>query len=499
MNTSFDNPLRNHVSFLKIGVKVALSRVILLLICVICASLIQDNNPAVAQATEWVEPQPINSCCAFWPVPITDPWGNLHLLWTDEEFINYTTLQQDDLIWSVPIEILASVEREAISRLDAALDLEGNLHVVWIESVSFGSLYYSYAPIWDAGDARAWSKPELLADRAFGASIAVDSDNALHVVYTPFNAGVAFAHIQTDENQIWSESTEVLAAELGGGWAGGIHINMAIDQQDTLHVVWNSTVYPEGFPPHQVYYQNLAKGNQNWGELYVPDPLPPKVAADRVSAFKNVHPNIAVSPSGTIHITWHQYTGLRRHTYSIDAGQSWRSPTTIYPNLGAAYNGIVDMAFDAAGNMHTIAPRGGVWTQTWFPATGWTPPELVDSRTPDWHHQRIAIVQGNVVYLFYTDVNETGIIWYTYKELTNIPQLPLAPTLTPTSPPTPTPVVLQDATPTPNLSPQVVTASVSSDIPVTESSVLRAVFLGAGLAGFLVMVVSAITIKRQKR
>ena len=137
--------------------------------------------------------------------------------------------------------------------------------------------------------------------------------------------------------------------------------------------------------------------------------------ADPESAFKNKLINVAVGPQGDVHLTWHQYTGYRFHRWSEDGGVTWRESELIFPEMGAAFNGVVDMAFDSSGAMHVVAARGGVWHRSWGPDGQWAAPVLVDPNPADWHHQRVAVVGGNEVYLFYPDINETGVLWHTHK------------------------------------------------------------------------------------
>jgi hypothetical protein len=155
------------------------------------------------------------------------------------------------------------------------------------------------------------------------------------------------------------------------------------------------------------------------------------VVANTESFFKNNLIDVAVGPSGDVHLTWHQYSGVRLHRWSSDGGETWSEKETVFPGLRAAFNGVVDMAFDSAGAMHAVAAEGGVWYRRWMGAS-WAPVQLSDPRTPAWHHQRVAVMAGQRVYLLYADVNDTGIIWYSSKAVD-------APAIAPDPRPTPMP------------------------------------------------------------
>ena len=479
-------------------IKEKLNLLFLFLVCLTIICVFPRYADGRALESTWTLPQPLNAtCCASWPRPVVDSWGHLHFFWNDNrEFITYTFLKSDGSGWSDPIEILSLVTGRAIGQFDVVVDNRGILHLAWIESGTFGPMYYSSASVWGASSARAWSEPILLADQAFGVSIINDSlGGTVHIVYTPFQEGTGFVHISTTNGEAWTEPHEAVSM-LGSGWAGGYLIEMAIDSENNLHVFWNSAAYPEGFPPQEVFYQRSVDGGLHWSEPYDPDPLPPDVALDRISAFKNTNPYIAISPEGDVHLTWHCYTGARRHTWSTNGGENWIAVDDIYPQMGAAYNGVVGMAFDSLGRMHTIATRGTVWYQSWDRNSGWGQAELVDTHYANWHHQQVAIVGGRHLHLFYADINETGIIWTTSQELINAPAYSSAPpptaTATATAPP-PTPTRIPDI-PVLSVTPGEINVEVT-----TEGSLLGAIGIGSGLSALLVLGVLLHSLKLKQR
>jgi hypothetical protein len=377
-------------------------------------SLYASAAAAQSPSAEWTPPQPlVNACCAAHPIPVIDPWGRLHLLWADAEgYIWYSRLGDDG--WTPPVDVVGNPGNNPASGLDAAVDAAGRLHLIWRDGNTGAPLYYSSVDVRQADNARAWSVPFEVAPVALGAAIALAPAGRIHVVYTPFEEGVSFAHITSDDGVAWT-APSLAPGRLSTRFTGGPHIELAIDGAGTLHVVWNSQAYPAGYPEHAVFYQRSADGGQSWSEPYDPDPLPPEVDADAESAFKNKLINVAIGPRGDVHLTWHQYTGYRFHRWSEDGGLTWRESESIFPDMGPAFNGVVDMAFDSSGAMHVVAARNSIWYRTWNPDGQWAPPVLVDPNPADWHHQRIAVVGGNEVYLFYPDINETGLLWFTHK------------------------------------------------------------------------------------
>lgn len=376
----------------------------------------------------WAAPQPVNElCCAAYPVPVADPWGQLHLFWVDTDgYIWYSRTVEDR--WTEPIEILANPNGGPAAGLDVTVDVSGMAHALWRGGSTGSPLYYSNADILQAGNAQAWSVPVELAPTALGAAIAVDAAGTIYVAYTPFEAAASFVLITSPDGLSWTPPAPA-ASPLTPDFTGGSYVSLAVADDGVIHVAWNSQRYPGGYPEHAVYYQHSEDEGRTWSEAYDPDPLPAEVDANTESNFKNKMLKVAVGPTGVVDLTWHQYTGSRFHRRSTDGGNTWSDKIPVFPEMGAAFNGPVDMAFDSAGRLHFVAARNGIWYRSLSTEGQWTPPELVDPTFADWHHQRVAVVNGNVVHLFYADINDTGLIWTAHRTAA-------APALTPQPLPT---------------------------------------------------------------
>ncbi len=391
------------------------------LLLVMLLSLCLSPLTAQAQAgnSQWSPPDTINAtCCAAQTEPLVDPWGNLHLFWANEAgYIIYTAW--DGTGWSAPVDIIRSPTARPAVHVRAAADQRGFLHLVWATTAG-GPLYYSRAWVTDAGNPHAWAPPQLVAERSLGCDIQVAPDGRVHLVYSEIVDAEGPRHITLSENYEWSQPTAV-ETDLANGFTVG-DVRMAIGADGVLHLVWGSYRMPGAYPEHAVYYQRSTDGGVTWSAPYDPDPLPPDVEADLTSNYKNKMPNVAVGEQGDVHITWHRYTGYRQHRWSRDGGLTWSQTESVFPDMGPAFNGPVDMAFDSTGRMHVVATRSAIWYRTWTEAQGWLPPALVDANTPDWHHHRVAVYRGNQVFLFYPDINGTGFMWYTHKTV-DAPQI----------------------------------------------------------------------------
>ncbi|MCK5170605.1 MAG: hypothetical protein KAQ75_12065, partial [Bacteroidales bacterium] len=82
-----------------------------------------------------------------------------------------------------------------------ATGLDGKLHVVYY----YSGIYHSFSD--DNGE--SWSEPELIDNVARNPSIAVDSDNTLHLVYKCGGINAYDIGHKTYSKGIWSETDTV--------------------------------------------------------------------------------------------------------------------------------------------------------------------------------------------------------------------------------------------------------------------------------------------------
>jgi len=470
-------------------------RSIVMLVMLLLFGILQAVPTSAQQVPPgWADPQTVNAdCCAALDVPVVDPWGNLHVFWADSATgaIMYSRLDGEG--WLPAIDIIAGTGNRGTYAVDATFTRDGYLHVVWIAGAG-GQLLYSRAWVADAGAAPAWQSAVVIAERAMGTRIKADSSGLLHVVYSPFEAGLGVVHATSPDGAFWSKP-DVAESGLTSNWTGE-KVRLSIDADDTLHVAWNSLTFPGGYPEHAVYYQRSTDGGQTWSAPFDPDPLPPDIDANIESGFKNKMINVAAAPDGAIHLTWHQHTGYRWHRMSTDGGLTWGPSETIFPDMGPAYNGIVDMAFDSAGDLHVVATRNSVWTRTWVSERGWLPPELIDSRTPDWHHQRAAVLDGNRLFLFYPDINGTGLLWVTSRSL-DAPAI--APTLLPERPTLPSLESQVRATALPTTAATPTSAAFPAQESTSSTAIPQSTAILVGLVPAVTLVAVVVIIRMARR
>jgi hypothetical protein len=212
-----------------------------------------------------------------------------------------------------------SLESTATERNNARLvaeDLVGKLHVVYYD---YDGIYHSVANGIGAG----WSLPELVALGGRNPSIAVDSDNVLHLVYridtvTPLD----ILHRTFDGD--WSEAETVYH----DGVAGVTRPVVAVDSENGLHCVWQRQGYGST-PNSEVWYACAAPGG-GWGGTMV------NVSS---SYGASEYPTLTIDPDDNIYVFWKdsgedisadKKVLLRKHTRGVgwDANYTNVSNTT---------------------------------------------------------------------------------------------------------------------------------------------------------------------------
>ncbi|MGC9025326.1 MAG: hypothetical protein ACP5NB_10970 [Chloroflexia bacterium] len=409
-------------------------------------ALWQDSTAQTSHPT-WAQPYPlIENCCNAFPIVVPDSWGQVHVFWSGTDrgdpqelnrgFIFYT--RYADGRWTRPVEILASDNLRRPRNLAAAVDKEGNLHLVWTDG-DVGDLLYSRASVFATPSARSWLPPQKLANEIYAADIVADNQGTLHLVYSQFGPAGIFYSNSTDQGQTWRAPCSVFA-KLREDETGGA-VRVAVDSFGKIHIVWELVGYPTGSPGLTIGYSYSTDSGKTWAMPFEPYPRQDKTRLVRGAGG----PSLALSPSGEVHLTWFKGAETREHQISRDGGITWTEPENAFPeSLIGRLGGPIDMAFDSEGTLHIVTVVGtlGVWYRSWRQELGWSKPILLDDRPLDWHHARIAVSQGNQLWVVYADILDTGRIWVTTTRV----EAPLVP---PSPRPVLTNVPITDPTPLP--------------------------------------------------
>lgn len=144
--------------------------------------------------------------------------------------------------WSNPVMISTNTDRSWFS--DVVVDAWGQPHVVWnsgrpTEQERMDLLMYSSLT------EQGWLEPKDIAVTAYGGytirpAIDVDSAGTLHVT---FRGGITVYYTNSPLSQAWNASSWKPRKRISGAGGGSAYYSdVAVDDQDGIHVVWNESV-----------------------------------------------------------------------------------------------------------------------------------------------------------------------------------------------------------------------------------------------------------------
>ncbi len=363
-------------------------------------------------------------------VPLCDPYQHLHIFWTDNSDDSGAVFhrEENERDWSSPVDVIV-MPNSQIRSLEAVVSEETDtVHLLWVDDDFNGGLYHTRSSLFNASDARSWSKPEMLDSGVFNGSIMIDKSGTIHVIYSAsIDGGILFEVLyifSLDGGITWTEPEVILSKSFSQ--PSYIRVRGAIDEKSRIHV--GVTIRSQEYGHYsEVGYIRSDDGVTSWSDY--------RLIEANGSAWQGVE-WIAPYTFGEdeIHLTWQNPDRL--HQWSLDGGITWSEPIEIMP-LGAAFGGENQVTLDSSGTLHAvIAWFDGVFSTTWD-GEKWGKPEPIDERPIDPHGQRIVACQGNRLHVVYYDRTGDTTVWYATREVEApiIPKKPL-PALTATEAPT---------------------------------------------------------------
>jgi len=367
--------------------------------------------------------------------------------------------------WSRPNDIFA-LDGMDIELLGLYLDQD---YVVHLALHMGGDIYYTFAPLVNAGLAPAWSTPVLvgpLAQNPLEATIGGDSQGNLAILYAGTADGNGLYMVTSADNgETWSTvQTMALTPDPEIVVAG---INVLFANSGALLFVWNE-FDQEGIGVAGYY------ANYDWDQAQ----LMHLQELDEGGLNLGIKFTTIVEYQDALIMTY--YNGRTNGHYwrvSRDGGQSWTEPTRLTPDhIGT--NGPVSYAVDSNHVLHLFFGERiddnnhGVWHLTWS-GYGWTGlesivrgPQIIDHRNGtgfDPYAAKGVVINGNLVFVTWSTDGFAGVngAWYSYKFIDTPPlptqQLPAVPLL------------LQNLTPTPAIPPTVVAEPTQATIALTPT------------------------------
>jgi hypothetical protein len=228
---------------------------------------------------------------------VGDSEGNVHIVWEDNRDGNweiyYTKLNSlgENLIDDVRI-----TDNESYSREPAiAIDSRDNVHLVWYDGRD-GNMEIYYAVL-DINGERISDNIRLVSDvsDSYDPAIAVDSDDNIHIAWTDWMDGSAsILYSQLDEDGNILMSFNVTTDE----WHS-YDASIVVDTDDAVHVMWYDERITSGFlsssTSSEISYVKLSNHGQRLMENTVLTPL------DRL---ESTSPSMTLDHDNNVNFAW---------------------------------------------------------------------------------------------------------------------------------------------------------------------------------------------------
>jgi hypothetical protein len=337
------------------------------------------------------------------PFVLGDPTGKAHVFWVEKtgpaldnvpDTIMYSVW--DGRSWLKPIDIFyAPLDYTMHSiGLQAVLDDEGFIHLIWMSEASFPSytLFYSSAHSSEAWNAGSWIEPVALAadltGTNFAATIAKNDSGHFHILYARVQQGYsppenrAVTYIRSEDGGVtWTSPIDLYTIpDLD---SGASNTRLLIDGTDWVYGSWSE--WDETGNGQRIYFIRSRDGGSNWDT--------PVLLARRVgNEYERDLNNLVKLDDNKIAAVWEGgFRAYRQAMYSDDNGETWSEPVEIFPGL-IGDNGYAMLVQDSLGRIHLIHaqriregnPRGhsgadgsALWHSMWDGNSLWYKPYVI--------------------------------------------------------------------------------------------------------------------------
>lgn len=358
------------------------------------------------------------------PTIAVDPWGQLHVIWTDRFYEENGATGQyegpgdslyymkwDGEVWRNPIDIL--IQPTGSMYVDypyLSIGLDGQIFLIWSGQ---NVLYFSQAPALTASSVRSWQPAQVIAygDIIGRSHLVVGSDDQIHVVYGQSginSGGNVFYTSSEDRGNEWSTPI-ALSSILPGEELVAAEPKIVLDDQGWLHVVWTERA-PPNWIGHKIQYVRSEDGGETWTS---PSPLG-KLHPEEIWSE---NPSMAATGDGKLHLVWVCGDETHRcYRYSDDGGSTW-SPREFILGDFVSRAGWDAMLADHESNLHLFTelrmPRGMYYASKKSDGKWGQPIRVVSN--PDFnngHYPQIASSGGNQLHVVWQKDALTGDILY---------------------------------------------------------------------------------------
>ncbi len=302
------------------------------------------------------------------PSLAVDSAENIHIAWQDETDytgagtewdIFYKRWDASTSLW-ITTEVV-STESTANSIFPSlAPDSAGNIHIAWWDQTDYagaGTEFDIFYKRWDASTS-TWTTTEVVSTESTGhsnhPSLAVDAAGNVHIAW---GDQTAYAGAGTDWDifyKRWDTSTSTwTTTEVVSTESTDVSANpsLAVDSTGTVHIAWHDqTDYAGAGTEWDIFYKRWEASTSTWTTTEV---------VSTESTGDSSYPSLAVYPTGTIHVAWHDFTNYAGAGIEFDIFyKRWEASTSLWTTTEVVSTESISgsenpsLAVDSAGDVH---------------------------------------------------------------------------------------------------------------------------------------------------
>jgi len=343
-----------------VKMRFAVSFCILFMGILLIKSVVQSEH-AFAQQPGWAPRARIPGSHDLAPTPwlVEDSSGTIHAFlaqgYRDDDKASETaifyarwTLGEG---WSNLIDVILPPFGDHLSILGVVADEQGMAHLAFISGQGETSkVFYSNAPLIQAGYAKAWLPPVEIDDALgyVGGALAGDGKRFLGIMYSQDGSSIVQA-TSLDRGETWSTPTPVLPISAEDRFAYGIRL--FTDADGIVHAVWTeNSLSGTG---RAIFYARLAPDDQGWSEPHLLAKAPDfEERMDGQLSNRVEFPSIVKHENSVIVLYTVCDPCEKRMQFLPDGGQ-WEGPFVPFDSRGS-YGFSDGFVEDAGGKLHLL-------------------------------------------------------------------------------------------------------------------------------------------------
>lgn len=327
----------------------------------------------------------------------TDRYGYVHIFWREDSEPGVIMYARSNGVDRPIINDIIATETSYPASV--FVDERDQINLTLVENNSDYSLMT--VSLAQADNPRAWLDAGTV--RVPGA-IETGADGLWYAVRNRIDE--AFLSVSTDNGATWTDEILLTAAD-STGWL--LNYTFLVDGSGRIHLTWTSAI-ERGTPAGQsLYYRYSDDRGYSWSEMQVLDQDDERYQ----DGYAPWTQELTLDSMGNIHLIWNGApAGQRHYRTSRDGGQSWSNDFQIWPEH-RGITGRHNLSEDSNGNLHMVTGSLQWGLYHAFLKNGvWQGPYSIHPDIGDAQNHVSAITGGNRLHAVWTNVIETGDVWY---------------------------------------------------------------------------------------